>query len=116
MTAANMQELITQLSGTDGGLMLPVLVAAAVLTTVAGIAGLLAGEDPVALRLASGSSRAPRAAAAPVPIRRHQAPAGLRRLAPFLTPSDSGKRTAMSERLARAGYRSGAAVGIYFLT
>jgi len=41
MTAANMQELITQLSGTDGGLMLPVLVAAAVLTTVAGIAGLL---------------------------------------------------------------------------
>jgi hypothetical protein len=81
MTAANMQELITQLSGTDGGLMLPVLVAAAVLTTVAGIAGLLAGEDPITVRLASGSSRAPRAPVAPVPIRRQLMPAGLRRLA-----------------------------------
>jgi len=115
MTAANMQELITQLSGTDGGLMLPVLVAAAVLTTVAGIAGLLAGEDPITVRLASGSSRAPRAPVAPVPIRRQLMPAGLRRLAPFLTPSDSGHPTLMSERLARAGYRSGAAVGLYYL-
>jgi tight adherence protein C len=115
MSAADVQGLIAGLGIADGGLLLPALVAAAVLTTVAGIAGLLAGEDPVAARLATGQSRGRRATVAPVPIRRHVLPAGLRRLAPFLTPADSEQRSEISERLARAGYRSGAAVGLYFL-
>jgi len=115
MTAADLQELMTRLVTTDGGLMLPALVAAAVLVTVAGVAGLLAGEDPVAARLATGISHGRRRSAAPVPIRRHSAPMGFRRLAPFLTPSDSEQRSKMRERLERAGYRSGAAVALYYL-
>lgn len=116
MTAIDMDRIIGQLTTTAPELWLPALVAAAVLVTVAGVAGLLAGEDPVAARLAGGVSRGKRVAAVPVAIRRHAAPAGLRRLLPFLTPSDSEQRSKMREQLARAGYRSGAAVGIYYLT
>jgi tight adherence protein C len=115
MTAADIQAILAQLAPTEGGLLLPALVAAAVLVTVAGVAGLLAGEDPVAARLAAGVSRGGRASLAPVPIRRHSGPAGLRRLAPFLTPADSEQRSKMRERLAQAGYRGGAAVGMYYL-
>jgi tight adherence protein C len=115
MTAIDMDGIIAQLSTTAPELLLPALVATAVLVTVAGVAGLLAGEDPVAARLAGGVSRGKRVLAAPVEIRRHTAPAGLRRLSPFLTPTDSEQRSKMRERLARAGYRNGAAVGMYYL-
>ncbi len=115
MTAADVQQLIAGLAITDGGFLLPALVVAAVLTTVAGVAGLFAGEDPVAARLTTGLSRGRRATLAPVLIRRHSGPAGFRRLAPFLTPADSEQRSKISERLAQAGYRGGGAVGMYHL-
>ena len=115
MSATDLHEIIARLTTTDGDLLLPALVAAAVLVTVTGVAGLFAGEDPVAARLTTGLSSGRRTKVAPVAIRRHSLPAGLRRLAPFLTPADSEQRSQIGDRLARAGYRNGAAVGIYHL-
>jgi tight adherence protein C len=95
--------------------MLPALVAAAVLLTVAGVAGLLAGGDPVARRLAAGVSRGDQASATAVSVRRDAPSTRLKWLAPFVTPADSEQRSKMRERLSRAGYRSSAAVGRYYL-
>ena len=115
MGAAEFHDILGRLAASDGMLMLPALVAAAVLLMVAGLAGLLAGDDPVAARLATGSSRSRRTATAAVPIRRHGEAGRFTRLAAHVTPADAERRSAMRERLMRAGYHSGAAVGVYFL-
>jgi tight adherence protein C len=114
MGAAGFHDILGRLAAGDDTLMLPALAGAAVLLLVAGLAGLLAGGDPVAARLATGSSRGGRAPAA-VPIRRHGEPGRFKRLAAYVSPADAARRSAMHERLMRAGYHSGAAVGVYFL-
>jgi tight adherence protein C len=115
MRAAEFHDIVGRLAAGDGTLMLAALVAAAVLLMVAGFAGLLTGGDPVAARLATGTSRGGRTSAAAVPIRRHGEAGRFKRLAAHLTPADSERRSAMRQRLMRAGYHSAAAVGVYFL-
>jgi tight adherence protein C len=115
MRAAEFHDVVGRLAAGDGTLMLAALVAAAVLLMVAGFAGLLTGGDPVAARLATGTSRGGRMPAAAVAIRRHGEAGRFKRLAAHLTPADSERRSAMRQRLMRAGYHSAAAVGVYFL-
>ena len=115
MSAAEFLDIVGRLTAGDGMLMLAALVAAAVLLMVSGFAGLLAGGDPVGARLATGSSRGGRAAAAATPIRRHGEAGRFKRLAAHVTPADAERRSAIRQRLMRAGYHSGAAVGVYFL-
>jgi tight adherence protein C len=115
MSAAEFHDIIGGLTNGDGTLMLPALVAAAVLLMVAGFAGLLSGGDPIAARLATGVSRGGRTSAAAVPIRRQGDAGRFTRLASYVTPADSERRSLMRERLMRAGYLGGAAVGVYFL-
>jgi tight adherence protein C len=115
MGAAEFHDILGRLAAGHGTMILPALAGAAVLLLVAGLAGLLAGDDPVAARLATGNSRGGRTAAAAVPIRRHGEAGRFKRLAAYVTPADAERRSAMRERLMRAGYYSGAAVGLYFL-
>jgi tight adherence protein C len=112
---AEVYAIVARLAAGDPALMLPALVAAAVLLTVAGVAGLLAGRDPIAARLAAGVSRGDRASATAISVRRDTPPRRLKWLAPFVTPADSEQRSKMRERLSRAGYRRSPAVGMYYL-
>lgn len=115
MSMSVVHEIIARLAAGDEPLMVLALVATAVLFTVVGVAGLVAGNDPVAARLATGLSRHGAASVASVAIRRDSGPGRFKRLAPYVTPADSEQRSKMRERLARAGYRRGTAVGIYYL-
>lgn len=115
MGASEFHDIVVRLAAGDGTLMVAALVAAAVLLMVAGFAGLLTGGDPVAARLATGISRGGRTRAAAVPIRRQGEAGRFKRLADHVTPADAERRSAMRQRLMRAGYHGGAAVGIYFL-
>ncbi|MGH6943363.1 MAG: hypothetical protein ACREH6_03965, partial [Geminicoccaceae bacterium] len=78
-----LQQLVDRLTAADGNQLLLALVVAAVLLLVIGVAGLLAGRDPVEQRLAAGVSRPSRDAV--LSIRRDAAESRFRRLAPYLT-------------------------------
>jgi tight adherence protein C len=115
MTVAEVHVIFARLAAGDPALMLSALVAAAVLLTVAGVAGLLAGSDPVATRLAVGVSRGGRASAAAMSVRRDVPARRFKWLAPYITPANSEQRSKIRERLSRAGYRGSASVGMYYL-
>jgi tight adherence protein C len=112
---ADAHAILARLAAGDPTLMLPALVVAAILLIVAGVAGLLAGGDPVATRLATGISCGGRASVPAISVRRDTSARRWRWLAPYVTPADAEQRSRMRERLIRAGYRSAAAPGMYHL-
>lgn len=108
-----LDEIAFRLLESGSGLLPYAVTVAAVLFVVVGVSGLLGGRDPVEERLARGTSRA--GGGEGVSLRRDASGMRLKRLAPFLTPSDARERSAVRDRLIRAGYRSEAATRIYFL-
>lgn len=109
------EHALVWMSAVDQRLWLFALVAGAVVLTVAGVNGLLTGRgDPVEQRLARTSR--PGDPAAQLSLRRDGRDGALKRFARYLTPASQRERTAIRDRLTRAGYRSGAAIRIYYLS
>ena len=108
-----LQHLAALAQALDGQLLLAALVAAAVLLITSGVRGLLMGRDAVEQRLAGPG--APADGAGPPSLRLDADGRKLKRFARYLTPADALQRTAMRERMARAGYRNPGAIRVYYL-
>lgn len=90
------------------------LLFAAVVLTIFGLASLVGGPDRVERRLAYGSSE--RSAEEPQPSVRPRDDAGtLKKLDAYLTPKAESERSRLRERFARAGYHGRSAIRLYYL-
>jgi tight adherence protein C len=98
----------------DSRLLLTLLVAAAAMVTVAGVAGLIGARDPIEQRLAGEGKGVD--GGRPLTVRLDGNDHRLKRFARWLTPADARERGAMRERLGRAGYRGAAALRVYFFS
>lgn len=99
--------------GDQGWLLL--LLFAAIALTVFGAVNLFGGPDPVERRLAHGSSEAT-ASQPPASVRPRDDAGMLKKFDAYLTPQENAEKSRLRERLTRAGYRSRAAIRLYFLT
>lgn len=91
------------------------LLFAAITLTVFGAFNLFRGPDPVERRLAHGSSEAA-PAEPPASVRPRDEAGLLRKFDAYLTPQEDAEKSRLRERLTRAGYRSRAAIRLYYLS
>lgn len=101
------------LMGDQGWYLL--LLFAAIVLTVFGAINLFGGSDPVERRLAHGSSEAT-PNEPPASVRPRDDAGLLKKFDAYLTPQANAEKSRLREHLARAGYRSRAAIRLYYLS
>jgi tight adherence protein C len=106
--------VLTELAAWDQQVLVLVLLFAAVVISVFGLAGLFRGQDPVERRLEHGDELAGPGGAGLL-VRRSAADRRLEKLEAFVVPKNKRQRSQVREWLGRAGYRSGSAIRMYYL-
>ena len=111
----SIDSVLTQLAELDQQVLLLILLFAAVVISVFGLAGLLRAQNPVERRLKPGSDQPSGPGATGLSVRRLAADKKLEKLESYVVPKDKRQRSQMREWLGRAGYCGGSAIRIYYL-